>query len=181
MRYSIGAVVVTLFAAVFLHGSWLIRLLNPLFVRYLRAGLPGGPNVLLTVRGRTSGRPRSTPVAMLRLDDRRFVQAAYGEVGWVRNLRAAGRAAVTQGRHTDTLDAVELPPDAAAALIRDGLARYRRSRLLRRVVGPTTRPPVGVLHSFGVRIDESLDEYLADARRHPLFELLPHPAVPVTA
>ncbi len=76
-----------------------IRLLDPPFIRYLRAGLPGGPNVLLTVRGRTSGRPRSVPVAMLQVADRRFVQAAYGEVGWVRNLRAVGRAAVTQGRH----------------------------------------------------------------------------------
>src|ERR1700690_4070120 len=111
MRRAMGAVVVSMFAVVFLHGAWFIRLLNPLFIRYLRAGLPGGPNVLLTVRGRTSGRPRSTPVAMLRLGDRRFVQAAYGDVGWVRNLRVAGEALVTQGRSTDTLAAVELPPD----------------------------------------------------------------------
>jgi hypothetical protein len=41
------------------------------------------------------------------------------------------------------------------------------------VVGPTTRPPVGVLHYFGVRVDETVDEYIADARRHPVFELLP--------
>ncbi len=173
MRHAIGAAVVSLFANVFLHGAWLIRLLNPLFIRYLRAGLPGGPNVLLTVRGRTTGRPRSTPVAILRLADRRFVQAAYGEVDWVRNLRAVGQATVTQGRRTETLDAVELSPDAAAALVREALAPYRRSRLLRRIVGPATRPPVGVLHYFGVRIDTTLDEYLADAGRHPLFELLP--------
>lgn len=172
MRHAIGACVVSLFAVVFLHGAWLIRLLNPIFIRYLRAGLPGGPNVLLTVRGRTSGRPRSTPVAMLLLADRRFVQAAYGDVGWVRNLRAAGRAIVTQGRHSDTLDAVELPPGAAAALVRDALAPFRRSRLLRRVVGPTTRPPAGVLRYFGVRIDDTLDEYLAGLGRQPLFELL---------
>jgi deazaflavin-dependent oxidoreductase (nitroreductase family) len=171
MRHAFGAVVVSMFALVFLHGAWLIRLLNPPFVRYLRAGLPGGPNVLLTVRGRTSGRPRSTPVVMLRLGDRRFVQAAYGEVGWVRNLRAAGQAVVTRGRHSDTLEAVVLPADVAAMLVRDALAPFRRSSLLRRVVGPTARPPVGVLHDFGVRIDDTLDEYLAVVTRQPLFEL----------
>jgi deazaflavin-dependent oxidoreductase (nitroreductase family) len=171
VRHAIGAVVVSLFAVVFLHGAWLIRLLNPLFIRYLRAGMPGGPNVLLTVRGRTTGQPRSAPVAMLRLGDRRFVQAAYGDGGWVQNLRAAGQAVVTRGRHRDTVDAVEVPPAAAAALVRDALAPYRPSRLLRRVVGPTTRPPVGVLHYFGVRLDDTLDQYLAEAMSHPLFEL----------
>jgi deazaflavin-dependent oxidoreductase (nitroreductase family) len=171
MRHAIGVAIVSLFAMVFLHGGWLIRLLNPLFIRYLRAGLPAGPNVLLTVRGRTSGRPRGTPVAMLRLADRRFVQAAYGEVGWVRNLRVVGRADVTQGRHTDTFDAAELLPEVAAALVREALAPYRPSPLLRRIVGPAARPPVGVLHYFGVRIDTTLDEYVADAARHPLFEL----------
>ena len=180
MRHAIGAAVVSVFAIVFLHGGWLIRLLNPLFVRYLAAGLPAGPNVLLTVRGRTSGRPRRTPVAMLRLADRRFVQAAYGQVGWVKNLRAAGRVVVTQGRRTQTFDAVELSPDVAAALLRGALVPYRPSRLLRRIVGPATRPPAGVLHYFGVRIDDTLDEYLADATRHPLFELVLHPAAPPT-
>ena len=171
MRHAFGAVVVSLFAVVFLHGAWLIRLLNPPFIRYLGAGLPGGPNVLLTVRGRTSGRPRSLPVAMLQVADRRFIQAAYGEVGWVRNLRAVGRAAVTHGRHSDTLEAVELPADVAAMLVRDALAPFRRSSLLRRVVGPTARPPAGVLCYFGVRIDDTLDDYLVAAGRQPLFEL----------
>src|ERR1700690_3013332 len=114
MRRAMGAVVVSMFAVVFLHGAWFIRLVNPLFIRYLRAGLQGGPNVLLTVRGRTSGPPRSPPVAMLRLGDRRFVQAAYGDVGWVRNLRAAGEAVVTQGRRTDGLGAGPPAPQAAA-------------------------------------------------------------------
>ena len=171
MRHAIATAIVSVFAIAFLRGGWLIRLLNPPFIRYLRAGLPAGPNVLLTVRGRSTGRPHSTPVAMLQVADRRFVQAAYGEVGWVRNLRASGRATVTQGRHVDTFDAAELPPDVAAALVRDALAQYRPSLLLRRIVGPATRPPVGVLHYFGVRIDTTLDEYVADAARHPLFEL----------
>lgn len=173
MRHAISAVVVSMFAVVFLHGAWAIRLLNPIFIRYLRVGLPGGPNVLFTVRGRSSGRSRAAPVAMMQFGDRRFVQAAFGEVNWVRNLRAAGQAVVTKGRHSDFVDAVELTPETAAAILHEALARYQRSRLLCAVVGPTTRPPVGVLHYFGVRVDETVDEYVADARRHPVFELLP--------
>ena len=174
MRHAISAVVVSLFAIVFMHAVWAIRLLNPVFSRYLGVGLPGGPNVLLTVRGRSSGRSRGAPVAMMQLGDRRFVQAAFGEVNWVRNLRASGQAVVTKGRHSDFVDAVELAPETAGALMREALAPYDRSRLLRAVVGPTTRPPIGILHYFGVRVDETVDEYVAHTRRHPLFELLPH-------
>ena len=58
-------------------------------------------------------------------------------------------------------------------MMREALAPYQRSRLLRAVVGPTTRPPIGVLHYFGVRVDDAVDESVADARRRPVFELLP--------
>jgi deazaflavin-dependent oxidoreductase (nitroreductase family) len=176
VRHAVSAVVVSLFAFVFLHGGWAIRLLNPAFSRYLQVGLPGGPNVLLTVRGRSSGRSRRAPVAMMEFGDRRFVQAAFGEVNWVRNLRASGRAVVTKGRHSDVVDAVELAPEIAGAILRESLAPYARSRLLRAVVGPTIRPPIGVLHYFGVRVDEAVNEYVADARRYPVFELLPRRA-----
>jgi deazaflavin-dependent oxidoreductase (nitroreductase family) len=173
MRHAMNAFVVSLFALVFLHGAWAMRLLSPVVGRYLGVGLPGRPNVLLTVRGRSSGTARGAPVAMLRFADRRFVQAPYGEVNWVRNLRPAGQAIVTQRRHVEVGGAVELAPEAAGAIMREALAPYARSRLLRAVVGPTTHPPVGVLRYFGVRVDETLDRYLADARRHPVFELLP--------
>jgi hypothetical protein len=101
------------------------------------------------------------------------VQAAFGEVGWVRNLRAAGQAVVTKGRHADSVDAVELAPETAGAIMHEALLPYARSRLVRAVVGPTTRPPIGILRYFGVRVDETLEEYVAEARRHPLFELFP--------
>lgn len=158
---------------VFMHGAWALRLVNPVFSRYLGIGLPGGPNALLTVRGRSSGRFYRAPVAMLEFHDRRFVQAAFGEVSWVRNLRAAGQARITKGRYSGVVDAIELAPEAAAAIMREALAPYQRSRLVRAVVGPTTRPPIGVLHYFRVRVDDRLDEYVADARQQPLFELLP--------
>ena len=79
-----------------------LRLINPLVRRMVSRGIPtGAPNVLLTVRGRRSGRLRTVPVGMVVLDGRRFVQSSYGETGWVANLRAAGEAimpSVSSGR-----------------------------------------------------------------------------------
>ena len=71
---------------------------NPLVLRALRLGLPMGPNVLLTVRGRKTGQPRTFPVAILKSDDREYLFSAFGEVSWVHNLRAAGTATIHHGR-----------------------------------------------------------------------------------
>jgi hypothetical protein len=61
-----------------MSGRWLpstviLRALNRLFIRYLGTGLPAGPNVLLTVRGRTTGRCYTNLVALFRTHGRRFV------------------------------------------------------------------------------------------------------------
>jgi hypothetical protein len=176
MSHAIRSIVLTLFAIAFLHAPAVIRLLNPVFKRFLGAGLPGGPNALLAVRGRTSGVLRTFPVAMLEPGDRQFVQAAYGEVNWVRNLRASRAAVVTKGHDSKTLEAIELAPETAAPILRDALAPYRRSSLLRTVLGRTARPPVAVLRFFRIRVDDTLEEYVAEARRHPIFELRPRAA-----
>src|SRR4051812_11686067 len=87
----------------------------------LRAGLKlkgfGVPMYLLTVRGRKSGQPRTTPVSVAELDGQRYVFAPYGEVNWVRNLRAAGEASVTRGRHTAIVQAHELPVAEAKLVV----------------------------------------------------------------
>jgi deazaflavin-dependent oxidoreductase (nitroreductase family) len=154
-------------------GAALFRFIGPLVRWVIVRGLPAGPNVLLTVRGRTSGQPRSTPVAMLELDGRRYLQASFGEVHWVRNLRAAGEARITQGGVTRAYRAVELGPEVAGPLLRDALAPCHRSRLVRALVGPTVRPPAAILLRYHFRIDDTLAEYVAEVRRHPLFELQP--------
>lgn len=150
-----------------------LRLVNPLTRRLISAGLPtGAPNVLLTTRGRRSGRFRTVPLGLLELDDRRFVQASYGEGGWVANLRAGGEATLTYpGGHPIPVQAFELTAAEGAVILQRALERYRRSRFLGAVLGPRFRPPVGVLLSLGVRIDDTLDQYTADAASHPLFEL----------
>ncbi|HEY8868744.1 MAG TPA: nitroreductase/quinone reductase family protein [Candidatus Limnocylindrales bacterium] len=151
----------------------LFRGIGPLVRFVLRSGLPAAPNVLLFVRGRVSGRPYATPVAMWELGDRRFVQASFGEVNWVRNLRASGEAVIRRGSWSLAVHATELAPSEAGRLMHDALAGFRRRRLLRILLGPTVRPPAAILHRYRLRVDERLEDYVAEARRHPLFELRP--------
>ena len=139
----------------------LVPILNPLIKRFLRVGLPFGPNVLMTVRGRSSGQPHTFPVAILELGGRRYVQSPFGEVNWVRNLRAAGEAVVTKGRDQEEVEAIEVPPDAAGRLLHDALAPFVRSML--------SRPLVRWL--FGLGRESTLEDYVEGARRHPMFEL----------
>jgi deazaflavin-dependent oxidoreductase (nitroreductase family) len=91
----------------------LIRYSNPITRTLLRAGLSMGPNVLMTIRGRTSGEPRTAPVAVAEIDGRRYVIGAYGEVNWVRNLRAAGEAEIRIHGGIEHVRATELDQPAA--------------------------------------------------------------------
>jgi deazaflavin-dependent oxidoreductase (nitroreductase family) len=151
-----------------------LRLVNPLARRLIAAGLPtGAPNILLTVRGRRSGQPRTVPVGLLEFDGRRFVQAAYGAAGWAANLRVAGAATITDHGRRVPVQAVELPPEEAGAILCRALQPFRRSRLLRALLGPRWRPPVALLRRYRIRVDDTPEEYVAEARRHPLFELRP--------
>ena len=58
----------------------------------------GESPVVLTVPGRKSGTPRSTPVTPMTVDGKRYVVAGFPGADWVRNVRAAGEVTLTRGR-----------------------------------------------------------------------------------
>ncbi|WP_434056673.1 nitroreductase/quinone reductase family protein [Leifsonia sp. McL0608] len=153
----------------------MFRLVDPLARRMISAGVPtGAPNVLLIVRGRRSGIERTVPVTLLNLDGGWYVHATYGADGWARNLRVAGEAIVIHpGGRRSPVRAYEVPLDDAAAILRRVLEPFRSPRLLRKLLGPNMRPPVGVLRRCRIRVDDTPEDYLAEAGRHPLFELRP--------
>ncbi|HET8586954.1 MAG TPA: nitroreductase family deazaflavin-dependent oxidoreductase [Candidatus Limnocylindria bacterium] len=98
-----------------------VTMFTPLAKLLLKAGVPLGPNGLITIRGRKSGLPRTTPVAIIEVEGRRWVWAPWGEVNWVRNLRAAGRATLTvRGRELE-VSATELDEAQRVAYFRDVL------------------------------------------------------------
>jgi deazaflavin-dependent oxidoreductase (nitroreductase family) len=137
---------------------WVFSLFNPIARRLLAAGVPLGFNGLITIRGRKSGLPRTTPVAVIESSGRRWVWAPWGDVQWVRNLRAAGRATVTVRKRTEEVSAIEL--DAA-----------QRVGFFRDVLGPLARSiPLGV---WFIRTVDGVDlgDPLAAAEGRRVFEL----------
>src|SRR5918999_4289866 len=124
-----------------------IRFSTPITRRLLGAGLRMGPNGLLTVRGRVSGLPRTAPVAVVELEGRRWVVGTFGEVNWVRNLRAARNAELRVGGRQELVTAVELSHAEATAFFRDVVTAYVRSlpylwRLLTRALVRVAAPEV---------------------------------------
>ena len=119
-----------------------IALFNRIAKPLLAAGVPMGPDVLLTLRGRRSGLPRSTPVAVAEIDGRLWLISPFGRADWVANLRAAGRATITSGRRTEQVTARELTRDEAIAYYRDVVNPYlRRTPLARWIVRNLDRIP----------------------------------------
>ncbi|HYH10836.1 MAG TPA: nitroreductase family deazaflavin-dependent oxidoreductase, partial [Thermomicrobiales bacterium] len=112
----------------------------------------------ITIRGRKSGLARTTPVAIIEASGRRWVWAPWGDVQWVRNLRAAGRATITVRRRKMDVRATELDANQRVVFFRD-------------VLGPIARDiPFGVWFIRtvdGVDLDRPLDA--AEGRR--VFEL----------
>lgn len=131
------------------------RLTNVLVRPLIRLGVSGAMH-LLTVPGRTTGRPYSTPVKLVERDGARWLVAPYGERSWVKNARAAGKVELRHGRRVETMTVVEADPATAAPVLRD----YLRST-------PITQK------FFDVRPDSSLEAFLAEASRHPVFRLEP--------
>jgi deazaflavin-dependent oxidoreductase (nitroreductase family) len=131
------------------------RIVNGIIRTLLRMGWGPARTYLLVTRGRTTGRLYRTPVTLVEQRPRRWLVAPYGEVGWVRNARAAGSVTLERGRRTETLRLAELGPRESARI----LQRYVREV-------PITRP------YFDVTPDSSLDDFAAEAPRHPVFELL---------
>lgn len=52
---------------------------------------------LLTVQGRKSGKPHSTPVTLGESGEGRWLVAPYGEMNWVRNARTSGQITLMRG------------------------------------------------------------------------------------
>jgi deazaflavin-dependent oxidoreductase (nitroreductase family) len=132
------------------------RALNAVVRPLARAGLTGPRTHLLTVPGRRTGRPWSTPVSIVEQDGARWLVAPYGDRNWVQNARAAGTVELRRGRRREQLDVEELSAVEAVPVLR----RYYE-------LGRTTRP------FFDVRVDSPDEEWLAEAPRHPVFRLRP--------
>jgi deazaflavin-dependent oxidoreductase (nitroreductase family) len=140
---------------------WLKRA-NKVLIVLLRMGVPISPHespVVLTVPGRKSGKPRSTPITPMHVDGKRYVVGAYPGADWVGNVRAADDAMLTHRRRSERVRMVELPQDEAGPVLRafPGLA-------------PTG---VDLMKQSGVLTEGTPDELAGLAGRLPVFRIDP--------
>jgi deazaflavin-dependent oxidoreductase (nitroreductase family) len=135
------------------RATFAMRLSNTIVTALLRTGVKMGNMTLLTVQGRKSGQPRTTPVALIERDGQRWLVAPYGAVNWVRNLRAAGEATLTRGRRTEHVTVTELGTKEAAVILKEGLS-----------IAPSF-----LRQYFDVTPASALEEFEREAPRHPVF------------
>jgi deazaflavin-dependent oxidoreductase (nitroreductase family) len=98
------------------------RYLKPMnrFVKALqRLGIPTGPAMILTVPGRKSGRPRSTPMTPFTYRGRLYTVAGYPGADWAANARAAGTGTLTRGRTSQKIRITELDAAEARPVLRE--------------------------------------------------------------
>lgn len=122
----------------------------------VKAGVAPRHYYLMGVRGRRSGRTLVTPVRIVE-NGTPYLVSPYGEVNWVKNVRAAKTLSLSRNGRSRTWTAVEVGPQEAASVLRIYLTHV-----------PITRP------FFDIRPDSPIEAFQAEAPRHPVFRLVEH-------
>jgi len=129
------------------------RRVNAFTMWLARRGL--GQQVVLTTIGRLSGQPHRVPVSPLDIKGVGYVVSPYGDVDWVRNVRANPHVNLRQGRRSRDVTLAELPPARRG----DMLMRYWTDQKI-------TRP------YFDVPATPTRADFDADAAAHPIFKII---------
>jgi deazaflavin-dependent oxidoreductase (nitroreductase family) len=119
-----------------------------------------GPEFLkiLTVKGRRTGQPHATPVAPVERDGDVWLVSPFGEVGWVRNLRAGGTVQLSRGKERTTYRAQELDAHHAVPVLRTYLS-LPAERFVRK--------------DFEITAESTDAQIESEAPSHPVFALAP--------
>ena len=136
-----------------------LKPMNKLMMAVQKLGIPTGPAMVLTVPGRKSGKPRSTPMTPFQFDGGLYVVAGLSRADWAANARAAATGTLSRGRRSRAVKIVELTAAQARPILR---------------VYPT-EVPVGVkfAKSSGMVVDGTPDEFEALAGRIAVFRFDP--------
>ncbi|WP_345575162.1 nitroreductase family deazaflavin-dependent oxidoreductase [Nonomuraea rosea] len=122
---------------------------------FVRAGLVPS-SYILTTKGRKTGRLRTNPVTVVEEDGKRWLVAPYGVVSWVHNARAAGKVTLRRRFDVRAYAVREVTAQEAGPVLK----RYVR-------IATATRP------YFQATKDSPVEDFIAEADRHPVFEITP--------
>ena len=141
------------------HPPRWLKPMNKLVVAMQQIGVPAGPSMVLTVPGRRSGQPRSTPMTPFDHDGGLYTVAGYPGADWAANARAAGVGTLTRGRRSRRVRIVELSADESRPVLRAFAVKV----------------PVGVgfAKRSGLVVDGTADEFEALAGRLAVFRFDP--------
>lgn len=115
-----------------------------------------GQQVVLTTTGRRSGEPRQVPVSPLDIKGVGYLVSPYGEVNWVRNVRANPRVRLRHGKQDREVTLAEVPPARTGELL---LAYWADQKI--------TRP------YFDVPIESPAPaDFVKEAEAHPVFKIV---------
>ncbi|MBI1816706.1 MAG: nitroreductase family deazaflavin-dependent oxidoreductase [Deltaproteobacteria bacterium] len=132
------------------------RIFNRLFGALVGLGVGLSHNYLLEVRGRKTGTLYSTPIDLLRRENRLFLVAPRGFTQWVRNALAAGRVTLKKGRQRNEYRLQNVDDAQKPELLKAYLDRFKLT-VQRFFLVPAGSPVAG----FVPLID-----------RYPVFELV---------
>ncbi|MGB9305990.1 MAG: nitroreductase family deazaflavin-dependent oxidoreductase [Mycobacterium sp.] len=141
-----------------------LKPMNKLMMAVQKLGIPTGPAMVLTVPGRKSGQPRSTPMTPFEFQGGLYVVAGYPGADWAANARAAGAGTLARGRRRNQVRIVELTAEEARPVLR----------------AFPKEVPVGVSFAkrSGMVRDGTSAEFEALAGRLAVFRFEPMPSMP---
>ncbi|WP_020575282.1 nitroreductase/quinone reductase family protein [Actinopolymorpha alba] len=96
-----------------------LKVANKVIIALQRAGLVLGTMRVLTVPGRKTGEPRSTPVSPYTVGGVRYVVGGDGSGDWVKNAEAAGQGILSRGRLSERVRLIALPEEERGAILRE--------------------------------------------------------------
>jgi deazaflavin-dependent oxidoreductase (nitroreductase family) len=118
-------------------------------------GLASAEMAVLEVKGRVSGRIRTTPVVVATLAGNRYlVSMLGGESDWVRNVDAAGGAAVLRQRARRAVRLASVPAAERAPILREYVRVASSGR-----------------QHFPLDVDAPLTEFQSIAERYPVYRI----------
>ena len=136
-----------------------LKSMNKVMMAVQRLGIPTGPAMVLTVPGRKSGQPRSTPMTPFEFQGGLYAVAGYPGADWAANARAAGTGMLARGRRSRRVRIIELSAEQARPVLR----------------AFPSEVPVGVAFAkqSGMVRDGTADEFEALAGRIAVFRFEP--------
>jgi len=139
------------------HPTRLGRWANRFACWWSGLGLPPKFQAVLEVRGRTSGRIRSSPVVIATVEDRHYLVSMLGPGSdWVKNVEAAqGDAVIRRGRRR-LVHLVPVPSGQRAPVLREYVRIAASGR-----------------RHFPLAVGAPLSDFAAIAERYPVYRIDP--------